>query len=99
MTIRITSTANIATAEKSLELYSTDTVIEMESVATDDEIPLNSLQTSNSLLSSDNRRQKVLTKLNSTLTQQAANDQPDQLPILTKETFIHLFSHEVSLIA
>ena len=98
MTIRIrpTSTANIATAEKSSEL-STDTVIEMESVATDDEIPLKSPQTSNSLLSLDNRRQQVLTKLHSTLTQQAANDQPDQLPILTKETFIHLFSNEVSL--
>ena len=48
------------------------------------------------LLTLDNRRQQALVELQ-TLLKQKASDQPDQDPILTKETFCQVFSRRVRL--
>lgn len=71
---------------------SKDIVLEMDSVIAMNRSSVTSK--TNYLLSSDNRRQRVLTKLQSLLKQQASNDQE---PIITKDKFIQLFSNNVSL--
>jgi hypothetical protein len=96
MTIRITTKANTDASVKETQPPSY-IVIDMESVATDDRIPSKSSKASDSLISSGNRRQQVLTNLQSMLRDQASNDQPDQLPILTKDKFVQLFLKDVSL--
>lgn len=89
-------TSNTDTIGKIYE-QSLDVVIEMESVATNDELPSKSSKVSDSLISSDTRRQQFLTNLQSMLRQQASNDQQNQLPMLTKDKFVELFLKEVSL--
>ena len=71
---------------------SKDIVLEMDSVIAMNRSSVTSK--TNYLLSLDNRRQRVLTKLQSLLKQQASNDQE---PIITKDKFIQLFSNNVSL--
>ena len=71
---------------------SKDIVLEMDSVIAMNRSSVTSK--TNYLLSLDNRRQRVLTKLQSLLKQQASNDQE---PIITKDKFIQLFSNNASL--
>ena len=71
---------------------SKDIVLEMDSVIAMNRSSVTSK--TNYLLSLDNRRQRVLTKLQSLLKHQASNDQE---PIITKDKFIQLFSNNASL--